>query len=99
MAEIISFSINLSKIDKTKIKVVDLKDGSKGNFIDVTVSINDEQDSYGNIAGLYLSQSKEERERKDKKVYLGNGKRVWASKPNAAPPSIIDEEKPDDLPF
>lgn len=100
MAEIIQASINLSKIDKSKIKVVDLKDGTKASFLDITIFINDEKDKYDNIASITISQSKEERESKAAKIYLGNGKQTWQSvskeqsKPKDEPNAEIDS-----LPF
>ena len=77
MSEIFSGSINLNKIDKTK--VVEGKNGQK--YYNVQVSINDTVDQYGNIGSIIENQSKEQRERKDKKVYLGNVKSVWKSNP------------------
>ena len=50
------------------------KDGSYKNY---TISINDTTDQYGNNVVVYESQTKEEREAKAKKTYLGNGKVVW----------------------
>ena len=98
MAQLITASINLTKIDKSKITE---KDGNK--YLSVQVAINDEEDTYGNTVAISINQSKEERERKDKKVYLGNGKVVWSSEPkpktnNASPPLSSNDDK-DDLPF
>jgi hypothetical protein len=53
----------------------------------VTITINDEVDKFGNNASIFESQSKEEREAKTPKNYLGNGKVIWTS------------EKKNDLPF
>ncbi len=85
MAEILSFSIDLTKIDKLRIKEVTKKDGSIGKYYSVTVTINDEQDQYGNIASMSDEQTKEERESKAKRNYLCNGKRVWSSNPSQTP--------------
>lgn len=79
MSEIFSGSIDLNKIDKTK--VVEGKNGQK--YYNVQVSINDTVDQYGNIGSIIENQSKEQRERKDKKVYLGNVKSVWKSNSSA----------------
>lgn len=100
MSEIINFSINVAKIDKSRIKEVKLKDGSMGKFIDVSVHLNDEQDQYGNIASMSMGQTKEERDVKAPKTYLGNGKRVWASKPAAPAEQVYSsDDLSDDLPF
>jgi hypothetical protein len=105
MAQLISASIDVSKISKDK-----LIEGAKGKYLNITISINDEVDQYGNQVGIYESQSKDERDAKDKKNYLGNGKIAWtsdggstakkvlASSGTNSTPSIIIEEQ-NDLPF
>lgn len=101
MAQLISASIDVSKISKNK-----LIEGAKGKYLNITISINDEVDQYGNQVGIYESQSKDERDAKEKKNYLGNGKIAWSSdggstaKPSAPaskPAPIVEEES--DLPF
>lgn len=102
MAQLFSASLDVSKISKDK-----LVKGQKGTYANVTISINDEADQYGNLASIYESQTKEEREAKAPKVYLGNAKLVWSSDggsapkpasttPPSAPASAVVEE---DLPF
>jgi len=83
MATILSASLNVAKIDQTK-----LIDGRTGKFLNVTITINDEVDKFGNNASIFESQTKEEREAKTPKNYLGNGKVIWTS-----------DKKKDDLPF
>lgn len=100
MAEILSGSIDLNKIDKSKIKEVVKKDGSKALYYDVSIFIKDEQDQYNNIASISQSQTKEERESKIPQNYLGNLKRTWVSNP----PKLEDVkvgnlENDNDLPF
>jgi hypothetical protein len=101
MAEILSGSIDLSKIDKSKITEKTLKDGTIGKFININVTINNEVDPYGNIAGLTISQTQEERTAKTKKVYLGNLKRVWSDNVPTLeqPKNNSNEDNKDDLPF
>lgn len=99
MAQLISASIDVTKISKDK-----LVKGEKGTYLNITIAINDEVDQYGNQAGIYESQSKEERESKVKKNYLGNGKIAWSSEggstaksaPAPAPTPTVEEEN---LPF
>jgi hypothetical protein len=98
MAEILSGSINLNLIKKENIKEVTLKDGSTAKFLNINIAINNEVDQYGNVAGLTISQSQEERQAKTKKVYLGNLKRVWSDTPPALEVTI-KEENISDLPF
>jgi len=75
MAQIINASIDLSKIDKSKI--VEGKNGAK--YYNFSITINDEKDQFGNDVKLTAQQSKEEREVKTPKVYIGNGKTTWKS--------------------
>jgi len=82
MATILSASLNVAKIDSKK-----LIQGKTGQFLNVTITINDEPDKFGNNASIFESQTKEEREAKTPKNYLGNGKVIWTS------------EKKNDLPF
>lgn len=49
--------------------------GEKG--VNLTVSINDESDDYGQNVSAYVSQSKEDREAKKKRYYVGNGNVYW----------------------
>jgi len=87
--KIYSASIDLTKIDKSKIN--NHKNGSA--YYNIDIFIKDEKDQYGNDCAISQSQSKEEREAKDKKVYIGNGKSLWDS--NASSQS----ENKADLPF
>ena len=83
MASIIKTSINLDQIDKSKIYV-----GKKGKYLPITITLNDEVDNFGNNGPVIVEQTKEEREAKTPKNYLGNGKVIWTS-----------EKKNNDLPF
>jgi len=94
MAEILSGSINLNLIKKENIKEVTLKDGTTAKFLNIQVSVNNEADTYGNIAGLTIQQTQEERQAKAKRVYLGNLKRVWSDAPA---PTLEDSKQEEDL--
>ncbi len=100
MASIINFSINLDKIDKSKII-----NGKKGKYLPLTVTLNNELDQYGNQGPVIIAQSKEERAAKSDKTYLGNATVVWTDGNNVerAPYEGQDSELPeaedDDLPF
>ena len=98
MAEILSGSINLNLIKKENIKEVKLKDGSTAKFLNIQIAVNNEADAYGNIAGLTIQQTQEERQAKTKKVYLGNLKRVWSDAP-APTLETSKQQTSDDLPF
>jgi len=98
MAEILSGSLDLSKIDKSKI--VEGKNGVK--YYNIQVVINDEKDKYENIASIQTQQTKEEREAKTPKVFLGNLKSVWkgeSKKPSQQPDPITPTSDDNSLPF
>tara|TARA_R110002124_G_scaffold56586_1_gene159474 strand:- start:189 stop:494 length:306 start_codon:yes stop_codon:yes gene_type:complete len=65
---IISGSIDLESIDKTKL--------AKGKYLNFDIILSDES-KYGNNAWVVQGQSKEEREAKEKKVSLGNAGLRW----------------------
>lgn len=107
MARIMSISIDVTKIDKTKILSLD-KNGqpfkNNAKYLNLDVVLNDEVNEYGQDCSIRISQSKEEREAKVKAVYLGNGKTVWTSdttqtKPLDAVPMPKAEADDLDLPF
>ena len=89
MASIIATSINLSQIPKDKIIV-----GKKGKYLPITVTINDEPDQFGNQGPVVVQQSKEEREAKQAKVYLGNVKVVWTNGDNVGVAPRTDQTTP-----
>jgi len=102
MSAIINASIDLSKVDKSKIFE---KDGKK--WLNISISVNDET-MYGNNVGISISQSKEERDAKTQKTFIGNGKVVWNSgvivnavkeeqHPQALAPDPMTKEEEDDL--
>lgn len=98
MAKIISASIDLNKIDKAKI--VNKENGSK--YYNFSIFINNEKDNYGNDVAIAESQTKEQREAKEKKKYIGNGKIVWnsdANSHNSQTKEVKHKPSSDDLPF
>lgn len=98
--KIISASIDVTKIDKTKL--VEGKNGAK--YLNIDIIVNDEKDKFGNDTGITLKQTKEERDSKAKKVYIGNGKTVWEKKSEQTPAqsnktTAHDDDDSDGLPF
>mgnify|MGYP005989079649 CR=1 FL=1 len=69
MAALTEISIDVKKIDKSKLY--------KGQYLNLTVATRDELSQYGQNASVFYAQSKEEREAKTNKTYIGNGKVVW----------------------
>ena len=103
MASIINFSIDLNKIPKEKII-----NGKKGKYLPITLTLNDEVDNFGNNGPVIVAQSKEDRESKASKVYLGNATVVWTNGQNVAPAprdrqpqqrQAAPAQVEDDLPF
>ena len=80
MASIIKTSINLNEIPKDKIYV-----GKKGKYLPITITLNDELDQFGNQGPVVVEQTKEERDAKAPKTYLGNVKVVWTNGSNVEP--------------
>ena len=101
MASIIKASLNLDAIPKDKIYI-----GKKGKYLPITITINDELDQFGNQGPVVVEQSKEERDQKTAKTYLGNVKVVWSNGNNVnpaprdnAPAPAATAPQADDLPF
>jgi len=74
MGSIINASIRVDKLPKEKF--IKGKDGAV--YYNLTISVNDET-RYGNNVAITDSQTKEEREAKKPRNYLGNGKVVWTN--------------------
>ena len=105
MAGIIKGSINLAEIPKDKII-----EGKKGKYLPITITLNDETDQFGNQGPVVVQQTKEERDAKVEKTYLGNVKVVWTNGDNVAVAPRQDQPvaqaapaaaaaQSDDLPF
>lgn len=62
MSRLFKGSINVSKIDKTK-----LFKGEKGSYLDVTIWLNNQEDKYGQIASIEQTTDKGA-----DKIFIGN---------------------------
>lgn len=99
MSKIVAASIDLNKIDRSRIK--EGKGGAK--YYDISIILNDTANQYGQDVSITTGQTKEERAEKVKPTYLGNGKTVYDS--NRGPASQQQEPQSnsngsfDDLPF
>ena len=74
MSTLINASIRVDRLPKEKF--IKGKDGAV--YYNLTISVGDET-RYGNNVAIVDIQSKEQREAKMQKTYLGNGKVVWVS--------------------
>lgn len=79
MASLISANIDLTKIDKSKIY-----EGKKGKYYPITIAIQDELGQFGDAGYIQTEQTKEERDGKVPKTFLGNVKVVWTNGQNVA---------------
>jgi hypothetical protein len=100
MGQLIAVSIDVTKLDKSK-----FVKGKKGTYANITISVNDEDDQFGNNTSVWESQTKEERDDKVDRNFLGNGKVVWSSqssndtKKTSSKKASKQDDEDDDLPF
>ena len=106
MTQLITGSICLSDIPKDKIQTG--KNGKK--YLNICISELQNVSAYGDTHTIYVSQSKEDRQAKAPKTYIGHGKNYAAApgvpqaatyQPQAAPPVNIrvSNGSDDELPF
>jgi len=72
MSTLINGSIRVDKLPKEKF----IKGKDNAVYYNFTIAVNDET-RYGNNVAFMDSQTKEERDAKMPKTYLGNGKVLW----------------------
>ena len=94
MSKLLKGTIDLTKIDKEAIFTG--KNG--GKYINLDIWINDEEDDYGNHAGIKQSVKVGD---EFKSHYIGNAKKGFGwDEPSAAPePSKKPQPEEDDLPW
>ena len=97
MSTLINLSIDVTKVTKEAL--------SKGKYLNLTISISDEINQYGQNVAAWEAQTKEDREAKIERNYVGNGKVVFTEGLVTAVPT--EDKKPagkkkvdtTDLPF
>ena len=91
MPSIISFSLKKEDVEAiTKELVV----GKNATYIPLSMFINDENDKFGQNVSITVNQSKEDREAKIPKTYIGNGKVVWTSNGSIKTAKSLGEDAP-----
>jgi hypothetical protein len=73
MGALINLSLRVDQLPKEKF--VAGKDGKV--YYNFTINVNDDANQFGQNVSAYDSQTKEEREAKKAKLYIGNGNVVW----------------------
>jgi len=97
---LISLNLDVMKITRER-----LYKGEKGTYLKLTVAVNDQPDQYGNDCSVWEEQTKEEREAKKGRNFLGNGKVVHGKsktiEAGELPIDNLGDENSDDgtLPF
>lgn len=76
--EMINVSICLTDIPKEAVTLA--KNGKK--YINIIVSKRKEKDQYGSTHTVFISQTKEQRDKKEQKIYVGNGKKLGVDIPD-----------------
>lgn len=66
----------------------------KENGVELTVSISDTKNEYGQNVSAYVSQSEDQRKAKTKRYYVGNGKTFWSSDNSMVKPKEKIEKDP-----
>lgn len=103
----VNVSIDCMKIDKSRMKQVTKKDGSKAAYIDLTTYLDTDKNSeFGDHGFISQQVSQEEREAGTQTPILGNCKVVWSDievpEPNQKPVNVREEQQQlmdDDIPF
>ncbi len=73
MSQLISISISAESLESAPKNVA--KNGK--TYYGLTLSVNDSADKYGKNVSVYSEQSKEEREKKTPRHFVGQGKVIW----------------------
>lgn len=102
----VNVSIDCLKIDKSRMKTVTKKDGSKAAYIDLTTYLDTDKNSdFGDHGFISQQVKQEEREAGTQTPILGNCKVVWseldevAQEPTRPADPKQNEILDDDIPF
>jgi hypothetical protein len=81
---------------ETLLSVINKKTGDQAKGVKITVSLSDETNQYGQNVSTFVSQTKEQREAKKDRFFIGNGKTFW-TKGETPVPTKKDENKKEPL--
>ena len=99
MSSLLNLSIDTKKIAKS--------DFHKGQYLNITIALNDEVNEYGQNVAAWISQTEDERKSKSKnRKYCANGSVIWtdgkviaAEKKEGAVKSEAPQNEEDGLPW
>lgn len=81
MGQLLNISVDLSKVDKSKI----IKGKNGGQYYNLSLWVDDKKDQYGNDVSVFDSQTKEQRDAKEKRNFLGNGRVMFGGQQQQHP--------------
>jgi len=94
-----SLDLDILKIPANKLKVRKLKNGNKAAFATLILAERQQPDDYGNTHTVFISQTKEEREAKEPKIYIGSAKLIGAETATENPFANLEAEEKNDCPI
>lgn len=89
MASLNEIYIPIEKLEK----VVEVLKKKSEKGIKLTIATSEKVDNYGQSVSCYVSQTKDDREAKKERFYLGNGKTFWTDGKIEVTPS--KDQKPE----
>ena len=97
-------SLNSAFIKTEKLKeILHILEQKEAKGLELTISISDTGNDYGQNVSVYVSQTKEQRDAKKPKFYVGNGKTFWTDGKIVIPQKMETNEagitQTDDCPF
>lgn len=94
---------------QTLLDTLNRKKGDESKGIELTINVDDKQNQYGQNVSGWVSQTKEQREAKKQRFFVGSGKTFWSSipttveqheqKPQAQSSDFVNDETGDSFPF
>lgn len=95
MAMIIAASLDVEKLSQL-IKAGKGVSLSKSNkrYLSLSIQLNDEKDKYDNDCAISIGQSKEERDAKVNKEFVGNGRVIWTGSRGGSKPAAQSSTPP-----
>lgn len=89
---------------ETLLSVLNKKQGKEASGVELTISTGNDPNKYEQTVSGWVSQTKEQREAKKERFFVGNGKTFWSESTQNAPTAAPADDRGvnsdlDDLPF